>query len=188
VGLIQDAWKQFESDVQELHGVASTVLPMDKAQEMETILGEFLLDLTTINGPTVPAITEMPKIPLLDTRAALMILFMSLALLPLCIEAYSQRETYGLGATDDIWTTIDLLAPGASGVEIFAAVILAAFDALSVVVKRNDISLSTFPDPVTEVALYQTLLVNRVPSPLLPNANIDSCPPGDTTRSVFHST
>ena len=169
MGLIQDAWKQFESDVQELHGVASTVLPMDKAQEMETILGEFLLDLTTINGPTAPAITEMPKIPLLDTRAALMILFISLALLPPCIEAYSQRETYGLGATDDIWTTIDLLAPGASGGEIFAAVVLAAFDALSVVVKRNDISLSTFPDPVTEVALYQALLVNRVPSPLLPS-------------------
>jgi|SRR5277367_774375 hypothetical protein len=165
---MQDQWKQFESDVQELHGVATATLPVDKAQEMETILGEFLLDLTIINDPTAPSIPEMPKISLLDTRAALMILLISLVLFPLCIKAYRQRETYGLGATDDIWTTIDRLAPGASGREIFAAIVLAAFDALSVVVKRNDISLSTFPDPVTEVALYQALLVNRVQTLRLP--------------------
>lgn len=53
---------------------------MDKAQEMEAILGEFLLDLTTINGPSAPVIPEIPKIPLLDTRAGLMILLISLVL------------------------------------------------------------------------------------------------------------
>jgi hypothetical protein len=62
--------------------VASTILPMDKAQEMETILGEFLLDLTTINGPSAHVIPEIPKIPLLDTRAGLMILLISLVLSP----------------------------------------------------------------------------------------------------------
>lgn len=70
-----------------------------------------------------------------------------------------------MGATDELWTTIDRLAPAASGREIFAAIVLASFDALAVVVKRNDISLSNFPDPVSEVALYQSLLVNRVPFP-----------------------
>jgi len=55
---------------------------------METILGEFLLDLTTANGPSAPVIPEIPKIPLLDTRAGLMILLISLVL-PL----YVQRLT-----------------------------------------------------------------------------------------------
>jgi hypothetical protein len=68
----------------------------------------------------------------------------------------------GLGATDEIWATVDRITDGSSGREIFSALILAAFDALSVVLKRSDISLSSYPDPMTEVALYQSLLVNRV--------------------------
>ena len=68
----------------------------------------------------------------------------------------------GLGATDEIWATVDRIADGSSGREIFSALILAAFDALAVVLKRSDISLSNYPDPMTEVALYQSLLVNRV--------------------------
>jgi hypothetical protein len=68
----------------------------------------------------------------------------------------------GLGATDEIWTTVDRIADGSSGREIFSALILAAFDALSVVLKRSDMSLSSYPDPMAEVALYQSLLVNRV--------------------------
>jgi hypothetical protein len=69
----------------------------------------------------------------------------------------------GLGATEEIWATVDRIADGSSGREIFSALILAAFDALSVALKRSDMSLSNYPDPMTEVALYQSLLVNRVP-------------------------
>jgi hypothetical protein len=71
----------------------------------------------------------------------------------------------GLGATEEIWATVDRLADGSSGREIFSALILAAFDALSVILKRNDMSLSNYPDPMTEVALYQSLLINRVTPP-----------------------
>jgi hypothetical protein len=45
---------------------------------------------------------------------------------------------------------------------MFSTVILAAFDALSLALKRSDISISNFPDPMTEVTLYQSLLSNRV--------------------------
>lgn len=85
-----------------------------------------------------------------------------------------QRECMSLGATDELWTTIDRLAEGSTGLEIFSALILAAFDALSVVVKRRDMALSTLPDPIAEVSLYQSILVNRVCSP---NGfiNEDSC-------------
>jgi len=105
------------------------------------------------------------------------------------MDTYQQRETYGLGATDELWTTIDRLAPGASGREIFAAIVLATFDALAVVVKRNDISLSTFPDPVSVVALYQSLLVNRVPTlPCFPSVNERSlrCLPHDESSTRSH--
>jgi hypothetical protein len=57
---------------------------------------------------------------------------------------------------------IDRLADGASGSHIFAVTILAAFDALAVVLKRNDMTVSNFPDPLSEVTLYQSILVNRV--------------------------
>jgi hypothetical protein len=67
-----------------------------------------------------------------------------------------------LGDTDELWRTIDRLADGTPPLEVFCGLILAALDALSLVLKRSDISLSTYPDPVTEVNLYQSILVNRV--------------------------
>jgi hypothetical protein len=67
-----------------------------------------------------------------------------------------------LGSTEDVWTTIDRLSNDASGLQIFSSLILAAFDALSVVLKRSDMSVSNFPDPISEVTLYQSLLINRV--------------------------
>ena len=68
-----------------------------------------------------------------------------------------------LGDTDNLWNTIDRLAPDSSAREIVSAIILAAFDCVSIVLKRSD-TLSTFPEPITEVNLYQSLLVNRIPS------------------------
>ena len=85
--------------MQELHGVASTLLPPDKAQEMNTILGEFLLDLTTITGPNAPVIPEIPKVSILDTRAALMILLISLVIACL-VQKHSQAER-------DLWSWCD---------------------------------------------------------------------------------
>ena len=67
-----------------------------------------------------------------------------------------------LGDTDSFWNMIDRLAPDASPRDLISAIILAGFDCLSIVLKRSD-TLSTFPDPVTEVNLYQSILVNRVP-------------------------
>ena len=72
-----------------------------------------------------------------------------------------------LGDTDSFWNMIDRLAPDASPRDLISAIILAGFDCLSIVLKRSD-TLSTFPDPVTEVNLYQSILVNRVPF-LLPS-------------------
>jgi hypothetical protein len=57
---------------------------------------------------------------------------------------------------------IDRLADGASGSQIFTVIILAAFDALAIVLKRSDMTISNFPDPLSEVTLYQSILVNRV--------------------------
>src|SRR5579859_2870499 len=69
----------------------------------------------------------------------------------------------GLGDTDNLWNTIDRLAPDSSARDLVSAIILAAFDCLSIVLKRSD-TLSTFPEPITEVNLYQSLLVNRIPA------------------------
>jgi len=57
---------------------------------------------------------------------------------------------------------IDRSAEDASGRDIFQSLILAGFDALSVVLKRSDMTISTFQDPISEVNLYQSILVNRV--------------------------
>lgn len=57
---------------------------------------------------------------------------------------------------------IDRLVDGATGSQIFTAIILAAFDALAIVLKRSDMTVSNFPDPLSEVTLYQSILVNRV--------------------------
>ena len=81
---------------------------------------------------------------------------------------------------------MDRLAPGASGRELFAAIILATFDALSAVLKCNEMTLSAFADPITEVSLYQSLLVNRVPL-RRDLANIDSGSISHPTRTLFYS-
>ena len=56
---------------------------MEKAQELETILSDLLLDLTSANGVHVEAVPEIPKIPVLETRAALMTVLISLVFLPI---------------------------------------------------------------------------------------------------------
>jgi hypothetical protein len=72
-----------------------------------------------------------------------------------------------LGDTDELWKTIERLAEGSSPRDIAASLILASFDALSLILKRSDITMSQLPDPLTEVILYQSLFVNRVTNPTL---------------------
>jgi hypothetical protein len=67
-----------------------------------------------------------------------------------------------LGKTEEFWSTIDRIADKASGRDIFQSLIMAAFDALSIVLKRSDMTTSTLQDPISEVSLYQSFLVNRV--------------------------
>jgi hypothetical protein len=67
-----------------------------------------------------------------------------------------------VGKTEEFWSTIDRIADKASGRDIFQSLIMAAFDALSIVLKRSDMTTSTLQDPISEVSLYQSFLVNRV--------------------------
>jgi hypothetical protein len=76
--LIPEPWKRFfDNHIPDLRMVATTKLSVDKAQELETTVSEFLLDLTATNGIIGLPVTETPKIPVLETRATLMILLMS---------------------------------------------------------------------------------------------------------------
>jgi hypothetical protein len=77
----KDSWKKFENDIQDLRGAAATKLPLEKAQELETILGDFLLSVTPTEGGNSVVVEELPNIPILGTRAALMIWFISLVFL-----------------------------------------------------------------------------------------------------------
>jgi len=61
---------------------------------------------------------------------------------------------------------IERLAEGIDTSQIFPAIIMAAFDALAIVLKRSDMTLNPLPEPVVEVTLYQSILANRV---VLPN-------------------
>lgn len=72
-----------------------------------------------------------------------------------------------LGDTKDVWTAVDRLVDGSAPGEIYAGLIIAAFDALSLVLKRSDMALSSYPEPISEVALYQAILVNRVTSSII---------------------
>ena len=68
-----EQWKRFlENNIQDVRNAASKKYPVDKAQELDTTMTEFLLDLTPTNGTTGPPIIETPKALALQTRAALM--------------------------------------------------------------------------------------------------------------------
>lgn len=69
----------------------------------------------------------------------------------------------GLGDTEGLWNTIDRLALDSTARDLVSAIILAAFDCLSIVLKRSD-TLSTLPEPITEINLYQSILVNKIPA------------------------
>ena len=71
-------WQSFESDIEDVCRAAATKLPVEKAQELETILAEFLVDVASTSGPTAPAEPEKLSVPIFETRAALMILLISL--------------------------------------------------------------------------------------------------------------
>jgi hypothetical protein len=77
----------FESDLQDVRNSTGAKLPMNKATEFETVLAQFLVDLNTTtaaatttntNGVKPALAIELPKFNILETRAALPILFISL--------------------------------------------------------------------------------------------------------------
>src|SRR5437764_7184217 len=71
-----DKWKLFEGDLQDLRTCTGTKLPMNKNSEFETVLAQFLVDLNTpstigvTDGVKPRVATELPKISILETRAA----------------------------------------------------------------------------------------------------------------------
>jgi len=74
-----------------------------------------------------------------------------------------------LGDTEHIWNMIRRMSlPHATAQDVCKNLILAGFDGLAIVLKRSDINLSTYPEPMTEVALYQSIIVNRVLSSSVP--------------------
>lgn len=81
-----DKWKSFEGDLQDLRTSTGTKLPINRTREFETVLAQFLVDLNNATTPTAgtangvkPAVAaELQKINILETRAALPILFISL--------------------------------------------------------------------------------------------------------------
>jgi hypothetical protein len=83
--LIKDQWKTFENAVQTLAVLASTKLPQEKQEELEGVISAFLLDIAATKGAlsSAPPQSELPKIPILESRAALMILLISLVPAPL---------------------------------------------------------------------------------------------------------
>ena len=86
--LMVEKWKSFEGDLQDLRTSTGTKLPMPRTTEFETVLAQFLVDLNTSatatatttagNGLHPPIVPELPKFTVLETRAALPILFISL--------------------------------------------------------------------------------------------------------------
>ena len=95
-------WKLFEEHIQNLRNIAASKLSIDKAQDLETVVGRFLLDLTAIEGVSVQSAPEIPVIPVLENRAALAIVLISLVCnapyLLMCREnalVLGQRTIYG---------------------------------------------------------------------------------------------
>ena len=77
--LMVEQWKKLlEIDMQDLHRAASKKYPVDKAQELETTIAEFLVDLAATNGIPGAPIMDSPKVVALQTRAALMTFLISL--------------------------------------------------------------------------------------------------------------
>jgi hypothetical protein len=75
--LNSDEWKSFENDIQNLRAAAAAKLSLQKSQELENLLNDLLLDLSPISGVNERT-SEIAKIPVLETRAAIMTLLISL--------------------------------------------------------------------------------------------------------------
>ena len=90
-----DHWKSFEQGVQTLAIFSSTKLPLESQTEFEGVISAFLLDITAAKGPSdaAPQESELPHIPVLDSRAALMILFILLV--------YNQPHPFSFSMTGD---------------------------------------------------------------------------------------
>lgn len=79
--LMQAQWKIFEGTVETLGVITSSKLPQEKQTEFEAVISAFLLDITATKGPSIaPQQPVLPTIPVLDSRAALMIFLISLVL------------------------------------------------------------------------------------------------------------
>ena len=137
---------------------------------MEFTTKAFQLDMASVQGAVSETTIKPPEIPVLQTRAVLPILLISwVCTIQLGL---MQRETMSLGKTEEIWVMIERLAENTSARDIIQSLVLAGFDALSLVLKRSDMTTSTFQDPISEVTLYQSILVNRV-RPHVSVAHID---------------
>lgn len=64
--------------MQDFRNAAATKLQIDKANEIERNVADFLLDVSSIPGVTEPTTSGQPKLPILETRASLMMLLISL--------------------------------------------------------------------------------------------------------------
>ena len=76
--LNSDEWKSFENDIQTLRAAAAAKLSLQKSQDLENLLSDLLLDLSPISGVNERTTSEIAKIPVLETRAAIMTLLISL--------------------------------------------------------------------------------------------------------------
>jgi hypothetical protein len=81
---------------------------------------------------------------------------------------------------------VDRFADDASGRELFRSLTLAAFDSLSIASKHTDFTIYVGQDPISEVHLYQSILINRVSSHhlLVFPADVDSRALGHEKRRV----
>lgn len=87
--------------MQTLAVFSSTKLPLESQTEFEGVISAFIFDITTAKGPSniAPQESELPQIPVLDSRAAVMILFILLV--------------HGHPYPFSVWVTVD--TDGASG-------------------------------------------------------------------------
>ena len=83
--LNSDEWKSFENDIQNLRAAAAAKLSPQKSQQLEILLSDLLLDLSPIGGVNERTTSEVAQIPVLESRAAIMTLLISLVNLPATI-------------------------------------------------------------------------------------------------------
>lgn len=164
-----ERWNHFFNiELPGIRQVFKSNLLLDESGEFDTLLTNFTNDLSPPTLLPDPEGPEPIQLPILESRGAMVAWFM---LMVICLARLSnvKRESMTLGDTEHIWNMIRRMSlPHATAQDVCKSLILAGFDALAIVLKRSDITLSAYPEPMTEVALYQSIIVNRV----LPSSSI----------------